>query len=275
MEKLQKINKILFTIMSILVIIVIVFALVSLIISIFFREEKLQEDKIMSQKEVEELLKQDKRAQLISYTEIQPIRGTDYLFIIAVSQTTLDRPQRISRQWRDEDPPMKTYPSYKSLSSSFGFYKGNRALNNLLVYSSINNSAVPIFKERVCIIDFINYTIDDKIYIYIIVSINDSNKDGVLDHTDLKDIFVYDIFEKALKKITQKCEFILSSERLGISDNILVKIGTDRNSDNKFDYDYEPVNMRVFNVVTHEYKDFIDPQTHQLLQDILDGKAVE
>ena len=229
----------------------------------------------MSQKEVKELLKQDKRAQLISYTEIQPIRGTDYLFIIAVSQTTLDRPQRISRQWRDEDPPMKTYPPYKSLSSSFGFYEGDRALNNLLVYSSVDNSAVSIFKERVCIIDFINYTIDDKIYIYIIVSINDSNKDGVLDHTDLKDIFVYDIFEKVLKKITQKCEFILSSERLGISDNILVKIGIDRNSDNKFDYDYEPVNIRVFNVVTHEYKDFIDPQTHQLLQDILDGKAVE
>lgn len=275
MEKLQKINNILFTIMSILVILVVVFALVSLIISIFFREEKFQEDKIMSQKEVKELLKQDKRAQLISYTEIQPIRGTDYLFIIAVSQTTLDRPQRISRQWRDEDPPMKTYPPYKSLSSSFGFYEGDRALNNLLVYSSVDNSAVSIFKERVCIIDFINYTIDDKIYIYIIVSINDSNKDGVLDHTDLKDIFVYDIFEKVLKKITQKCEFILSSERLGISDNILVKIGIDRNSDNKFDYDYEPVNMRVFNVVTHEYKDFIDPQTHQLLQDILDGKAVE
>ena len=156
MGSLHRVNSVLFTIMSIAVIIFTVGIMISFIYTLTSREPTYHEsDELMSQEEITKLIEQGKPAQVISFRGLIPIRGTDHLFLVAVAQTDLDKPQRIPVQYRSSEPRLQVYPPHTALSSSYIFYRGYKILNNLLLYSWLDNTAVPVFTKRVYITDFI------------------------------------------------------------------------------------------------------------------------
>jgi hypothetical protein len=136
----------------------------------------------------------------------------------------------------------------------------------------LDNNAYPIFEKRICISDFINFTVNDELYIYIVATDNDSNQDEILDDNDLKNIYIYNISEKKMKKITNTGEFILRTTRILETDLVVIKVGIDEDGNGEYSLEHEPITLKTLNVVNHKYDNFIDPMIHEKLQDILDGK---
>ena len=165
-----------------------------------------------------------------------------------------------------------TYQQYSPSSSSYGYYSGYENMNNILIFNSKDEVSYPVFDRRVSIIDYIVYSIANKKYLFLVLCENDSNNDGYLNKNDLLSLYSYDIYSKEMKRINKKDEFILHSYRLENSDKIIIEIGIDRNNDNKFIPENEPMVFKQFNIITHDYTQLINNEIIQNLQNILDGK---
>jgi len=121
-------------------------------------------------------------------------------------------------------------------------------------------------------VDYIKYTIDNKPYLIIIGCDSDTNNDKVLDQKDLLHIFHYDCVGKKLIKITKQAELILESSRLSNSDVIVFDVGIDKNGDNQYTKEQEPVIYKKLNLNTLKYDKLIKEEVHDYLQKILDGQ---
>jgi len=275
MEKLQKFNRILFTIMSIAIIILVIAILVSLINTFFLSNDPYtykKKKEIISTEKAQDLLNANKHAQIISLMEMHPIKNSNSLFIIPVSQVSLKEPRQRRDMIRIDQINIPTYPKYESYSSYYGYYKKDELLNNLLIYSLLDNSSYPIFDKRICITDFINFSVNNELYIYIVATDNDSNHDDILDDNDLKYIYIYNISKKEMKKLTSTAEFILHTTRILETDLVVIKVGIDEDGNGEYSLEHEPITLKTLNVVNFKYDNFIDPMIHEKLQDILDGK---
>jgi sortase (surface protein transpeptidase) len=133
MEKLQRFNRILFTIMSIAVILLVIIIFMALINTFFISNDPYtykKKKEIISTEKAQELLKANKHAQIISFMEMHPIKNSNNLFIIPVSQVSLKEPKQRREMIRINQIDIPTYPKYESFSSYYGYYKRDELLNN-------------------------------------------------------------------------------------------------------------------------------------------------
>lgn len=233
-------------------------------------------DSVVSNVKAEKLVKENKRSQIIEFNTIQLIDSLNQLYIIPVQQKNLKRVQNIEKDQRleiqTESIPSAEQKAYKPLSSSYRYYYGYNTFNNILIYDGKTGKSHPIFSNRIAIVDFIIYSMVKSRRIFIVACDEDFNGDGKLDKNDKLKLFVYDVHNDELDQITENAEFIRASWRLDYSDNIILRVGLDRDNDKKFSPDYEPEILKTFNVIDGQYTELVDTKLRAKLQDILDGK---
>lgn len=94
-----------------------------------------------------------------------------------------------------------------------------------------------------------------------------------MDDDDFQNLYVYDVKLGTLQKIKQDDAMII----LNVSQNektklITVRYAVDRNKNGNFEYAYEPIAYKIFDIQTMAFKNIIPPNQIKELQELLEGK---
>ena len=150
MNKLSKINKVLFTIMSTFLIFLSILASLRLISEMYPNNHYSDSNSIIiSDEENNKLVKQNKRAQLITLNRISLVDSSKKIYIIPVSQIVLKRPEKIPSNSNTTPGEL----SMEFIDSKYYNYMSKDVLNNIIVLNTKTNSAQILYNERTCIVN--------------------------------------------------------------------------------------------------------------------------
>ena len=269
-EKIKNYNQML---LAVLGTIAILFALVGLIAfmgtvinELRWNRYKDVEGGILSGEKIEELQKENEREQVISY-ELPKLTDTlNSVYIIPISHKTLNEPEQI-------EGLLDIYQNSKGKLKSDNRY-ANRfygAYNNLIVYDQKTGTGNRLFDQRVNFNEIEVEYFDDDILLLLRVAEKDTHKDGVINMLDFKNLYIYSLGEKQLKKIGNEDMDVLRHQFLNESKDVIIQFGIDKNSNGKYEEYNEPAIIKRYHYSTGSLNDIVNPTTHANLQMMLEG----
>lgn len=277
-EKVKKYNQ---KLLAILGTIVALMALLGLISTLFFVGTQISssfghksEDGILSDEKIELLQKENKRQQIVSYQIPELVDTVNLIYMIPVSQKTLNKPEDI------EDDEMlglldmsggkfSSAKKYRSRRSYYGSY------NNLLIYDAKIEKLNKLFDDRVNFEEIDTKYFDDDVFIAFTAATTDSYKDGVINSNDLKKLYIYSVKEQKLKNIGLNHADVIAYKFINESKNLLVQFGVDYNEDGKYNSSKEPKTLRSFNYKSGVLSEIVSKDIHSQLQKKLEGSSKE
>jgi hypothetical protein len=261
--------------LAILGTIVILFAIIGLIsISSFVIDEigrrfrnNNQDDGILSDERIEELLKEKKRQQLISYETPRLVDTLNLVYIIPVSHKTLN-----SAEYIDEEVlgllDMHS-GSYKTDKRYSGRYYGD--FNNLLVYDYKKHSVNKLFTDRINFASIQTEFFKDEILVLFSAATKDTYKDGVINQEDFKTLFIYSLNTKKLREIRLENADISQMNFVENSKDLIIQFGIDHNKDGKYDEYSEPSLIKKYDYKRGKLIDIVSQEINTELQMQLEG----
>lgn len=237
---------------------------VILIISLFFWIISLSDnyDNVDNTLQVPDSLSQDdgKIKQLVSFAEPELVDTLNSIYIIPVTQRTLERPVREEKL----EFGFSSGPSYGYNYDREGSY------NNLIVYRKNESQKRKLFDFRINITRYHDRIIQDQVYLFIVGTKGDTNKDGAFTNDDLHNLYIYDLENDHLKSISLEHSSYLSSSNLYETEDLVLRFGMDINRDGEFDISREPIRLKHYSISMDELTDFISGELQDHLQKIVD-----
>lgn len=273
-EKIKNYNQKLLAILGTLAIILVTLSILGvggMVISEYLRYESYEDTDtgILSDEKIDELQKENKRKQVISYQTPQLIDTLNSIYIIPVSHKNLNEAEDISGILNIKKKPGRNYGS--SDSRYYRQYYG--AYNNLIIYNEKNDSTSQLFSKRV---NFNNIDIkhfSDEILLLFNGAERDTYKDGVINLSDLKSLYIYSLKESKLKKIENEGKDIVSYKFINESKDLIISFGVDKNNDGKYDDLKEPTIIKKYNFKTEKMTNIISENINSQLQKMLEGSV--
>lgn len=222
---------------------------------------------ILSDEKIEELQKENKREQVISYQNPKLIDTLNSVYIIPVSHKNLNEAEDINGLLNIRKTSSSSYKSSDSRYSRQ--YYG--AYNNLIIYNQKNDLTKKLFDKRVNFNNIDTEYFSDEILLLFKVAEKDTYKDGVINLSDFKSLYIYSLNEKKLKKIENAEMDIVSYKFLNESKDLIVSFGIDKNNDGKYEDINEPTIIKKYNYKTEKLTDIIGEKTNSELQKMLEG----
>ncbi len=222
---------------------------------------------ILSDEKIEELQKENKREQVISYQNPKLIDTLNSVYIIPVSHKNLNEAEDINGLLNIRKTSSSSYESSDSRYSRR--YYG--AYNNLIIYNQKNDLTNKLFDKRVNFNNIDTEYFSDEILLLFKVAEKDTYKDRVINLSDFKSLYIYSLNEKKLKKIENAEMDIVSYKFLNESKDLIVSFGIDKNNDGKYEDINEPTVIKKYNYKTEKLTDIIGEKTNSELQKMLEG----
>jgi len=219
---------------------------------------------ILSDEKIEELQKENKREQVISYENPKLIDTLNSVYIIPVSHKNLNEAENINGLLSIRKG------SYESEDSRYSrrFYG---SYNNLIIYNQKNEITKKLFNKRVNFNDIKVEYFNDNILLLFKVAEKDTYKDGVINLSDFKSLYLYSLTGKKLIKIENDEMDIVSYKFLNESKDLIISFGIDKNGDGKYEDLNEPTIIKKYNYKTEKLTDIIGEKTNSELQKMLEG----
>lgn len=271
-EKLKNYNQKILAILGTLAIILVIVSILGIggiVISelVRFNSYDDTETGILSDEKIEELQKENKREQVISYQNPKLIDTLNSVYIIPVSHKNLNEAEDINGLLNIIKTSSSSYESSDSRYSRQ--YYG--AYNNLIIYNQENNLTNKLFNKRVNFNNIDTEYFSDEILLLFKVAEKDTYKDGVINLSDFKSLYIYSLNEKNLKKIENSEMDIVSYKFLNQSKDLIISFGIDKNNDGKYEDLNEPTIIKKYNYKTGKLTDIIGEKTNSELQKMLEG----
>ncbi|OBX22258.1 MULTISPECIES: hypothetical protein [Bizionia] len=222
---------------------------------------------ILSDDKIEKLQKENKREQVISYQNPKLIDTINSIYIIPVSHKNLNESENINGLLNIRKTSSSSYESNDSRYSRQ--YYG--AYNNLIIYNQQNDLTNKLFDKRVNFNNIDSEYFSDEILLLFKVAEKDTYKDGVINLSDFKSLYIYSLNKKELKKIENSEMDIVSYKFLNESKDLIISFGIDKNNDGKFEDLNEPTIIKKYNYKTGKLTDIIGEKTNSELQKMLEG----
>lgn len=268
-DKIKKYNQKILAILGTLAIILLIISAIGIggiVISEYLRSNDYDdvETGILSDEKIEELQKENKREQIISYENPKLIDTLNSIYIIPVSHKNLFEAEALLGLLNVRKG------SYTSEDNRYSrqFYG---AYNNLIIYNQKSELTHKLFDKRVNFSKVNVEYFDDEILLLFNVSEKDTYKDGVINLLDFKSLYVYSIKQKKLKKIGIEAMDVYSYKFLNESKNLIISFGIDKNKDGKYDELNEPSILKKYNFETEKLSDVIGEKINSELQKMLEG----
>ncbi len=272
-EKLKTYNQKLLAVLGTLIALMVAFGLIMLIffgVTEITRELKYnnrQNDGILSDEKIEKLQKENKRQQLISYDFPRLVDTLNLVYMIPVSQKTLNSPENIDEEvlgLMDYSGSIKPADTRYS-KRYYGSY------NNLLIFDLKKNDLKKLFDDRINFNE-INVEYSEKdILILFSASETDTYKDGVINLNDLKSLYIYSLKEQKLRKINLENSDIVNYDFINNRKDLIIQFGIDHNKDGKFDEHHESMTIKKYDYKNEKLVDIVDKEINELLQKTLEG----
>lgn len=271
-EKLKNYNQ---KLLAVLGSILVLMATIGLIMLIFFGVTEIrrslkydnQEDGILSDEKIDELQKENKRQQLISYDFPRLVDTANLIYIVPVSHKTLSDPEII-----DEETLGLMDMSESNLKSEKRYSKNYYgSFNNLLIYDLNKKLLKKLFTERINFNEINIEYFNDDILVLFKAAETDSYKDGVINLDDFKSLYIYSIKEQKLRQIRLENSDVANFSFVNNSKDLIIQFGLDQDKDGKFDDYREPAMIKKYDFKGCNLMDIVDKGTHDLLQKTLEG----
>ncbi len=243
--------------------------LLSFAISELFRSFRNNDNDngILSSDKIEELQKENKRQQIVSYELPKLVDTLNLVYMIPVSQKTLNEPENI-----DEGilGLLDTYGEVESRGKRYSKrYYGS--FNNLLIYNYKDQALQKLFNKRVNFGEIRTEYFESDVLILFEASSKDTFKDGVINLQDYKSLYLYSLDNKELKEIRMDNADISNYSFIPNTKDLLVQFGLDQNGDGKYDYYNEPSVVRKFDFKSGALVEIVDGEIKESLQKKLEG----
>ena len=268
-EKIKNYNQ---KLLAVLGTIAIIFALVGLIAFTVMIIDEFRwnrnndmETGILSEEKIEELQKENKREQIISYELPQLIDTLNAIYIIPVSHITLNEPEGIQGLLDVSYSNSKLNVDSRYASQFYGVY------NNLIVYDRKAEISHKLFEQRVNFNEIKAEYFADDILLLFNVAEKDTYRDGVINLQDYKSLYIYSINERQLKKVENDNMDIFSYAFLNESKDLIIQFGIDKNKNGRYEDHNEPAIIKSYNYLSGSLTDIVNPTTHANLQMMLEG----
>lgn len=272
--KIEKYNQRLLAVLGtvgVIFLIVALFAFITVTILEHRRFDNYDDDGILSDEKIEELQKENKREQVISYEAPRLVDTLNSIYIIPVSHKTLDEKEDID--------DVEGVLNLKSRASSSRGYKSDSRyssrhygeFNNLIVYNPTNKSTQQLFDKRINFnqID-VEYFADD-ILLLMQVAESDTHRDGVINLSDFKNLYIYSLKEKKMNKISIEGMDMFKYRFLNDSKDLIVLFGIDKNDDGQYENNIEPTVIKMYEYDNRKLVDIISDEMNDKLQKRLEG----
>jgi hypothetical protein len=271
-EKLKNYNQKILAILGTLAIILVIVSILGIggiVISELLRFNSYDDTEtgILSDEKIEELQKENKREQVISYQNPKLIDTLNSVYIIPVSHKNLNEAEDINELLNIRKTSSSSYESSDSRYSR----KYYGAYNNLIIYNQENNLTNKLFNKRVNFNNIDTEYFSDEILLLFKVAEKDTYKDGVINLSDFKSLYIYSLNEKNLKKIENSEMDIVSYKFLNQSKDLIISFGIDKNNDGKYEDVNEPTIIKKYNYKTGKLTEIIGEKTNSELQKMLEG----
>ncbi len=271
-EKIKNYNQ---KLLAVLGTITIIFALVGLIsfVSISISEYRRYnvddvETGILSDEKIEELQKENKREQVISYQTPKLIDSLNQVYIIPVSHKSLNEPEEIDGKLLGLLNSSNDYENESDQRYSRSYYGD---FNNIIVYNQKSDNTKKLFDKRVNFDDIKTEYFEDDIFLLMKVAEKDTHKDGVINLLDFKSLYIYSINEKKIKKIENEGMDVVSYKFLNNSKDLIVRFGIDKNNNGKYEGYNEPTILKKYDFQTKKITSVIEEKINSELQKMLEG----
>lgn len=266
-EKIKNYNQLLLAIAGTAGLIFLIVAGIIMVVeftSYYFDDDEIQTG-IIAQEEADQLLKDSLRKQIISFRNISVLDSGNQVFIMPVSQANLGEEENI-----DELIGLtNVHRPYSKIFSKNAFY----GHNNLVLYFSKEDTSIIVFDFKISISEYDKFDIDNRNFLLIQGASYDSNKDGYLNGNDFQEIYAYDLPARKLSKIDiGKNKTAIGYFRPLKSDKLFVKLGVERDMDNRFNHLNEPAIFYEIDIENMKLKEWMDEKQIESLQRLLDGK---
>jgi hypothetical protein len=224
-----------------------------------------EENGILSNEKVEKLQEENKRKQLISFENLRLIDTLNSVYIIPVSQKTLNQEENINGLLG-----IGKNSSYESSNNRYSksFYG---TFNNLIIYESKTGKNKKLFNNRVNFNRIETEYFDDDILLLMKVAEKDTSKDRVINLQDLKSLYIYSLKEEKLKKISLENMDVSNYEFLNKKKNISILFGIDKNKNGEFEQYREPTTIKRYNYSKESLVNLVDEKIIIELQKTLEG----
>jgi len=229
------------------------------------------ENGILSDEKIEELQKENKRQQLISYDFPRLTDTLNSIYIIPVRQKTLNAAEFIDGDGVLGLLDMHGGSKYKSDKRFSRRIYGS--FNNLIIYDAKTKESKPLFDQRVNFSEIRTEQLQDDILVLFTAAEKDTYKDGVINLKDLKALYIYSMQEKKLRKVSNEGMDIENYGFVHESKDLIIHMGIDYSQDGTYDEYIEPATVRIYNYESDTLEEVINTETSTKLQKLLEGSV--
>ena len=268
MSKLNRYNQVLLAIIGTVTLIFLVVGGILIIVSLYQDlswGNEYEELSLMSNEKVEELVKDSLRKELISFSRIVLIDSINEKYLLPVDQAHL-----IDGEFVNDDELLGLTNTF--INGKETYYSRDNNYNNLLIWDRKNSEISALFEYRVSINDFQILSSNERLFVLIIVTKDDTNKDGFLDYKDLEQAFIYLSNTDNLIEIPSTNRDFLDFTKTYPDEEIILLYGIDENEDGVYQRNKEPSFFYELDLLNGKTELLVDKGMLLELQRKLDGR---
>jgi hypothetical protein len=226
---------------------------------------------LLADEKADNLNQENLRKQIISYDSPWLIDTLNTIYIIPVSIQTLKKAEEVPVLHEEVKGLMDTYSSF----SPKGYYNTKRFdghYANLLLYRPIENKTQSLFNERIMLGNVKAYYFDDDILLVFYSAEKDTNKDGIIDLDDTRNLCVYSLNRGALKKISDGENSVKQYQFIENSKDILVEFQLSQYKETQFKNSRIPDKIMKYGYNSQELTDIIPQKLQEDMQKLVERK---
>jgi len=280
-EKIKNFNQVILAIAGIMGLLLLLVFIVAAV-SDLFRTWNFGSDRsstitnsLIAEDKIETLNRENLRLQIISYESPKLIDTLNAVYIIPVSVSTLDKPETVVEAGFDEGllglldtfDPMEKKGYYRE-----NYFEGLFA--NLIIYQPVENKTILLFNERIMLSGLRTYDFKDDILLVFFTAEKDSNKDGLINFNDDKNLCIYSLKTGKMHRIAEGTNSITDYQFVENSKDLLVEFSLSQYNDVKFK-SYKPRKIMRYEFKTEKLSEVVPIQIQQQMQNLVEGKKTQ
>jgi hypothetical protein len=271
-EKIKNYNQKLLAVLGTIGAIFLVVALVSFIFIAIQESRRYDynepETGILSEEKIQELQKENKRKQVISFESPILVDTLNLNYIIPVSHKTLNGTEDIVgllNAFTSSDSKISKKNDDRYSRRFYGVF------NNVILYDGKKGTNNKLFNNRLNFEKIETEYFDDEILLLIKASDKDTFKDGVINLKDFSSLYIYALNEGEMRKIEISGMDVFRFNFIEKTKDLIIEFGVDKNNDGFYENYNEPTIIKRYDFKSQKLVDIIDPKISSELQKLLEG----
>ncbi|GHT54492.1 hypothetical protein FACS189451_09560 [Bacteroidia bacterium] len=275
-EKIKNYNQKMLAVISTLgVILLVIFIIMMLpeVTRIFYRGHYDDTPSgLLAGDKIEQLKQENMRKQIVSYETPWLIDTLKSVYVIPVSITTLRRPEEIPVADEGLMSLMDPFPDFSK--GKRGYYESKAfdgSYTNLILYYPLENKTLSLFNERILIGGVQAYYFKDDILLVFYSADKDTDKNGVIDLNDVKNLCIYSLQTERLQKVSDGESSVNQYQFIENTKDLLIKFWLYPYKDKQFITQQTPSKIMKYEYASQKLSDVIPQKIQADMQQLIEG----